>query len=72
VGASNAYAPTLMDEAEDDFLAQLAVPKERWPQLASTNLLERLNGETKRRIDVVAIFPNEAAIVSLHLPKPQD
>ena len=45
--------------------AHLAFPKEHWPQLASTNPLERLNGEIKRRTDVVAIFPNEGAIVRL-------
>jgi putative transposase len=39
----------LMDEAEDDVLAHLAFPKEHWPQLHSTNPLERLNGEIKRR-----------------------
>jgi transposase-like protein len=54
-----------MDAAEDDVLAHLAFPKEHWPQLHSTNPLERLNGEIKRRTDVVAIFPNEAAIVRL-------
>jgi transposase-like protein len=46
-------------------LAGAALPKEHWPQLHSTNPLERLNGEIKRRTDVVAIFPNEAAIVRL-------
>ena len=56
---------SLMDDAEDDVLAHLAFPKEHWPQLHSTNPLERLNGEIKRRTDVVAIFPNEAAIVRL-------
>jgi transposase-like protein len=55
----------LMDEAEDDVLAHLAFPKEHWPQLHSTNPLERLNGEIKRRTDVVAIFPNDGAIVRL-------
>jgi putative transposase len=55
----------LMDAAEDDLLAHLAFPKEHWPQLHSTNPLERLNGEIKRRTDVVAIFPNEGAIVRL-------
>jgi transposase-like protein len=35
-------------------LAHLAFPKEHWPQLHSTNPLERLNGEIKRRTDVVA------------------
>jgi putative transposase len=55
----------LMDEAEDDCLAHMSFHKDHWPQLHSTNPLERLNGEIKRRTDVVAIFPNEAAIVRL-------
>ena len=40
-------------------------PKEHWPQLASTNTLERLNKELKRRSRVIGIFPNDAAIVRL-------
>jgi transposase-like protein len=55
----------LMDEAEDDCLAHMSFHKDHWPQLHSTNPLERLNGEIKRRTDVVAIFPNEGAIVRL-------
>ena len=55
----------MMDEAEGDALAHLAFPKQHWPQLASTNPLERVNGEIKRRTDIVAIFLNEAAIVRL-------
>ena len=55
----------LMDEAEDDVLAHMSFPKEHWTQIHSTNPLERLNGEIKRRTDVVAIFPNEEAIVCL-------
>ena len=55
----------LMDEAEDDSLAHMSFHKDHWPQLHSTNPLERLNGEIKRRTDVVAIFPNEGAIVRL-------
>jgi putative transposase len=55
----------LMDEAREDVLAYTAFPKEHWPQIASTNPLERLNGEIKRRSDVVGIFPNNRAIVRL-------
>jgi transposase-like protein len=53
----------LMDKAREDVLAYTAFPREHWPQIASTNPLERLNGEIKRRTDVVGIFPNAAAIV---------
>ena len=55
----------LMDAAREDVLAYAAFPKEHWPQIASTNPLERLNGEIKRRSDVVGIFPNEASIIRL-------
>ncbi|MBF0563188.1 MAG: IS256 family transposase, partial [Alphaproteobacteria bacterium] len=55
----------LMDEAEADVLAYMSFPKEHRPKLASTNSLERLNGEVKRRTDVVGIFPNEEAITRL-------
>lgn len=55
----------LMDDAEDDVLAFMSFPKEHWPKLASTNSLERLNKELKRRSRVIGIFPNNAAIVRL-------
>ena len=55
----------LLDEAEDDVLAYMAFHRDHWRQISSTNPLERLIGEIKRRTDVVAIFPNDAAIVRL-------
>ena len=51
----------LMDGSRDEVLAYMAFPREHWTQIASTNPLERLNGEIKRRSDVVGIFPNEPA-----------
>ena len=55
----------LMDDAEEDVLAYMTFPKEHRAKLHSTNPLERLHGEVKRRTDVVGIFPNEAAAVRL-------
>jgi putative transposase len=54
-----------LDEAETDVLAYMSFPAAHRTKLHSTNSLERLNGEIKRRTEVVGIFPNEAAIVRL-------
>jgi putative transposase len=55
----------LMDSAEEEVLAFMRFPKEIWPQLASTNPLERLNKEIKRRSRVIEIFPNDEAVIRL-------
>jgi putative transposase len=55
----------LMDAAEEDVLASMHVPAAPWARLHSTHPIERLNGEIKRRTDVVGIFPDAAAAVRL-------
>jgi putative transposase len=56
---------TMLDKSEADVLAYMSFPKAHRTQIHSTNPLERLNAEIKRRTDVVGIFPNDAAITRL-------
>jgi putative transposase len=58
-------AAALMGRAKEEVLAFRTFPRAHWRQIWSTNPLERLDKELKRRSRVVGIFPNEAAAVRL-------
>ncbi len=52
-----------MDASREDVLASMDFPRDRWPQIVSTNLLERVTEVIRRRPDVIGIFPNDEAII---------
>jgi len=58
-------AATLLLEAEPDILAYKSFPKDHWRRIHSTNLLERLNKEIKRRTKVVGVFPDRPSVFRL-------
>ena len=55
----------MLDDAKEDLLAFTGFPIKHWRQIWSTNPLERVNKEIKRRTDVVGVFPNPAALLRL-------
>jgi putative transposase len=58
-------AATLLDDAFDDITAVLAIPLKYLKRLRTTNGVERLNQEVRRRERVIRIFPNEASVIRL-------
>ncbi len=64
-GGIHRISSTFMDASRDDVRAYMDFPREHWTQIASTNPLERVNREIKRRADVIGIFPNDEAIIRL-------
>lgn len=55
----------LLIDAKEDLVAFSTFPISHWPKLWSTNPLERVNAEIKRRTNVVGIFPNDASVLRL-------
>jgi putative transposase len=58
-------AAKVLVEAEEDVLAYMAFPREHWTRIFSTNVLERLNREVKRRTEVVGVFPDVPSVLRL-------
>ena len=65
LGRSHAKVAAMLTEAEGDLLAFAGFPHRHWRQIWSTNPLERVNKEIKRRPEVVGVFPNAAALLRL-------
>ena len=65
LGRSHPKVAAMLTDAEPDLLAFASFPRRHWRQIWSTNPLERVNKEIKRRTDVVGVFPNAAALLRL-------
>ena len=62
---SHPKVAAMLGDARDDVLAFTGFPARHWRQICSTNPMERVNKEIKRRTDVVGVFPNPAALLRL-------
>ncbi|WP_226761875.1 transposase, partial [Arthrobacter sp. SO3] len=62
---SHPKVAAMLGDARDDVLAFTGFPARHWRQIWSTNPMERVNKEIKRRTDVVGVFPNPAALLRL-------
>jgi len=58
-------AAEVVELAEEDVLAYMYFPEKHWKQIYSSNLIERLNKEIKRRFNVVSVFPDRASVIRL-------
>jgi len=65
LGRAHPYVAAMLGDAKEDLLAFTGFPMKHWRQIWSTNPLERVTKEIKRRTDVVGVFPNPAALLRL-------